>query len=207
MHALEVAARHDPQPRRLGGARGDRVLDLLVAEAHRAGGRGRRADVTGRARDVPADVVVRLPGGVRDPGLRLEPEREARQGIAPGDRPGVGDGQDRRPHRAAAVHGRSWRVVHVVEVEHVRGERVEEGGERRRDPHPVPDNRCAAATFARRDRVAGTAGGVVGRAAHRHPDVVDQGAPRRVQDRFGYLLALVLGNEPGKKRCRTACGH
>ena len=131
MHALEVTARHDPQPRRLGGARGDRVLDLLVAEAHRAGGRSRRADVTGRARDVPADVVVRLAGGVGDPGLRLEPEREARQGIAPGDRPGIGDGQDRRPHRAAAVHGRARRVVHVVEVEHMRGERVEEGRERR----------------------------------------------------------------------------
>ena len=83
MHALEVAARHDPQSRRLGGARGDRVLDLLGAEAHRAGGRGRRADVTGGARDVPADVVVRLAGGVGDPGLRLEPEREARQGVAP----------------------------------------------------------------------------------------------------------------------------
>ena len=31
--------------------------------------------------------------------------------------------------------------------------------------------------------------------------------PRRVQDLFGNLLALVLGNEPGEKRCRTACGH
>jgi hypothetical protein len=29
--------------------------------------------------------------------------------------------------------------------------------------------------------------------------VVDQCAPGRVQNRFGYLLALVFGDEPGEK--------
>ena len=207
MHALEVTARHDPQPRGLGGTRGDRVLDMLVVEAHRARGRGRRPDVTGCARDVPPGVVVRLPGGVCDPRLHLEPQREARQGIAPGDRPGVGDGQDRRPHRAASVHRRTRRVVDVVEVEHVRRERVEEGGERRRDPHSVPDHRRAATALAGRDGAAGAAGGVVGRAGDRHPEVVDQGAARRVDDRFGHLPALVLGDEPRQKRCRIASDH
>ena len=207
MHALQVTARHDAQPRGLGGAGGDRVLDLLAVETHRAGGRGRRADVTGCACDMPAGVIVRLPGGVSDAGLHLEPQREARQRLAPGDRPGVGDGQDRRPHRAASVHRRPRWVVHVVEVEHVRRERVEEGGERRRHPHSGPDYRCAPAVFACRDGAAGTAGGFVGRAGDRHPDVVDQGAPRRVDDRFGNLLTVVLGDELGQQRCRIASGH
>ncbi len=84
----------------------------------------------------------------------------------------------------------------------MRGEGVEKRGERGGDPHPVPDNRCAAATFTRRDRVAGATGGVVRRAADRHPDVVDQSAPCGVQDAFGDPLAPVLGNELRQKRRR-----
>ncbi len=119
MHALEVASRHHPQPRRLGGSCRDRMLDLFVIEPHRAGRRGRRADVPGRARHVPSDVVVRFSRCVRDTCLDLEPQREGGQGSPPGDGSAVGDRHDRRPYRAAAVHRRSRRVVHVVEVQYV----------------------------------------------------------------------------------------
>jgi hypothetical protein len=152
---------------------------------------------------MPADVVVGLACGVCDPSLHFESDGEARQRISTGDRPGVGDGQYRGPHRTAAVHRRSRRVVDVVEVEHVARERIEERGKRRRDALAGPDYRCPAAAFALDDGVSRAPGGVVGRSAHRHPDVVDEGAPRRMQDRFGDLLALVLGDEAGQKRCWT----
>ena len=208
MHALEVAARHDPQPRGLGGTRGDRMLDLLVVEAHRARRRGGRTDMTGGAGDVPAGVVMRLAGGVPDPRLDLEPEREAGQGIAAGDRTVVGHGQDRRPHRAAAVHRRSGRVVHVVEIEHVRGERVEKGGERRRDPHlgrrqPLRRRYSQLAAIARRARRA---------ASSLEPATVTpmwSTSARRAacSTGSGIWSHIVLGDEPGQTRCRIACGH
>ena len=207
VHALEITARHDPQPRGLGGTGGHRVLDLVAVEAHGARGSSGRPDMTGRSGHVPAGVVVGLACGVCDPRLHLEAECETGQGVTTADRPVVGNGQDRRPHRAAAVHGRPRRVVHVVEVEHMRGERVEEGRERRRDSHPRADNRCAPTVFASGDGFAGPPGGVVGRAGDRHPDVVDERAPRRMHDGFGYLPGFLLGDERREGRRRTAARH
>jgi hypothetical protein len=89
----------------------------------------------------------------------------------------------------------------------MRRERVEEGRERRRDPHARSYNRCAATVFACGDGLARPPGGVVGRARDRHPDVVDERAPRRVHDGFRDLPGLLLGDKRRKGRCRTAACH
>ncbi len=156
---------------------------------------------------MPSDVVVRLPRRVCHPRLDLEPEGETGKRLSPRHWPGIGDREDRGPHRAASVHcGARW-VVDVVEVENVRRERVEEGGERRRKPDGGADHRRVATASTTRDGVANAAGGIVSRAGHRHPDVVDERAPRPVADRFGYLLAVVLCDESRQERCLPASGH
>ena len=125
MKALAHRAEHLAQTRRLRGCDAERPRHLLHAQTQQLSGCGGCAEHTGRAGDVPADVVVLGKDRKREAALDFHTEDEGMKKVCAGDIAPLAEREESRIYRRA---GMNRLLVRVVEVQHVRADAVQECG-------------------------------------------------------------------------------
>ncbi len=121
---LAHRAEHLAQARRLCRSDPERPDELLFGQAKQPARRGRCPEHPGGSGDVPADVIVRRIDRVADSALDLGSQDESVNERFPGDRPVLGEREQRRCNRAGRVN--DGLEMRIVEVERVRCHAVEQ---------------------------------------------------------------------------------
>ena len=198
MKALGHAAEHLAQPGRLRGRKPQRPAHPLRVQPEQRPGRDCRPEHPGAPRDVPSHRIVRWQHRLSDPARRIDAQHRGPQQRLAGRLTPLG--QCRRCRQDGSARMDQRRLVRIVEVEHMRGNAVQERGRQRVRPLSAPKQRGLRRASERPDRVPRSHDRRVPRAADGATHEVDQRplrlAPHRVRQRSCARAGIELRQTP-----------
>ena len=201
---LRHGPEHLAQADRLRGGEAEGPAHLLFRQSEQPPGCGRGAEDTGRARDVPAAIVVGRIHGVADAALHFGAEDERVQEVASRHRPRFRKSQDDGRHRAGRVN--DGLQVRVVEIQHVRADAVHQ--RRVQDVHALApsEQACVRRAGEGSKRANGDIDRLVLRATDRAPGPVEQ-RPAGLAPDWRRQVFRPGPHDVGGQRARHVRGH
>jgi hypothetical protein len=164
----------------LSASSAEREDHALAVEAEKPAGAGGRAEHAAGRGDVPALGIVAGKDRAADPAFDLDAEHEGCEQIATGDRPQLGEREQRRRDRRGRMNG--GRDVGIVEIEDVGARRVQERRAQRVHALVAADDDRLPAIGKRGERLQGDLDRAAAAARQRHGEVVHERALGLVRD-------------------------